>query len=80
MASSRSSYTRVNLFDLVRACRRSRTPRRVWPQDLVPDFAPTPVCELAERGFWHEQERGSTDPRMADALEAVLAAETPGLL
>jgi len=77
MASSRSSYTRVNLFDLVRACRRLRTPRRVCPQDLVLDFAPTPVRELAERGFWHEQERVSLDPRMADALEAGLTAETP---
>ena len=40
MASSRSSYTGVNLFDLVRACRRLRTPRHVWPQDRVLAYAP----------------------------------------
>ena len=49
-----------------------------WPEDLDLDFAPAPVRSLAARGLWLEQERIVLDPRMADALEAVLADETPG--
>ena len=49
-----------------------------WPQDLDLDFAPARVGELATRGLWLEQERIVLDPRIADALEAALAAELPG--
>jgi len=61
-------------FELVDACGLSTT----WPQDLDLAFAPASVRELAARGLWLEQERVVFDPRMAYALEAVLAAETPG--
>jgi hypothetical protein len=63
-------------FELVDVCGLATA----WPQDLDLDFAPTPVRALAARGLWLEQERIVFDPRMADALEAVLAAETPGQL
>jgi hypothetical protein len=49
-----------------------------WPQDLDLDFAPAPVRELAARGLWLEQERIVLDPRMTDALEAVLTVESTG--
>jgi hypothetical protein len=49
-----------------------------WPKDLALDFAPAPVRDLAARGLWLEQERIVLDPRIADALEAVLAAEACG--
>lgn len=49
-----------------------------WPQDLDLGFAPARVRELAMRGLWLEQERIVFDPRMADALEVALAAESPG--
>ena len=52
--------------------------RATWPQDLDLDFAPAQVRELATRGLWLEQERIVLDPRMADALEMDLAAESPG--
>ena len=52
--------------------------RARWPQDLDLDFAPAQVRELATRGLWLEQERIVLDPRMADALETALAAESPG--
>jgi hypothetical protein len=52
--------------------------RARWPQDLDLDFAPAQVRELATRGLWLEQERIVLDPRMADALEAALAAGPPG--
>jgi hypothetical protein len=61
-------------FELVDVC---GIPTK-WPHDLNLDFAPAPVRALAARGLWLEQERVVLDPRMADALEAVLAAETPG--
>jgi len=61
-------------FELVETCGLQTT----WPQDLDLDFAPAPVRALAARGLWLEQERIVLDPRMADALEAVLAVETPG--
>jgi hypothetical protein len=51
--------------------------RATWPQDLDLDFAPAPVRKLAARGLWLEQERIVLDPRMPDALEAVLGQETP---
>jgi hypothetical protein len=49
-----------------------------WPDDLDLAFAPEPVRALAARGLWLEQERIVLDPRLAAALEAVLAAPTPG--
>lgn len=52
--------------------------RATWPQDLNLDFAPAQVRELATRGLWLEQERIALDPRMADALEATLAVDSPG--
>jgi len=52
--------------------------RATWPQNLDLDFAPAQVRELATRGLWLEQERIVLDPRMADALEAALTADTPG--
>lgn len=61
-------------FELVDACGL----RATWPQDLNLDFAPAPVRELAARGLWLEQERIVFDPRMADALEVALTAESPG--
>ncbi len=61
-------------FELVDRCGLQTT----WPQDLDLDFAPAPVRELAARGLWLEQERIVFDPRMVDALEAVVAAETLG--
>ena len=61
-------------FELVDVCGLPTT----WPQDLDLNFAPAPVRALAARGLWLEQERIVFDPRMADALEAVLAAKTPG--
>ncbi len=61
-------------FELVDVCGLQTT----WPQDLDLNFAPAQVRELVSRGLWLEQERIVFDPRMADALEAVLAAETPG--
>lgn len=48
-----------------------------WPKDLDLDFAPAPVRALAAHGLWLEQERIVLDPRMADALEAVLGHEPP---
>jgi len=60
-------------FELVDVCGLQTT----WPQDLDLDFAPARVRSLAARGLWLEQERIVFDPRMADALEATLAAETP---
>lgn len=47
--------------------------RATWPQDLDLHFAPAPVRELAARGLWLEQERIVLDPRMSDALEAMLS-------
>ena len=61
-------------FELVDVCGLPTT----WPQDLDLDFAPAPVRELAARGLWLEQERIVLDPRIIDALEAVLAVETSG--
>jgi Wadjet protein JetD, C-terminal len=61
-------------FELADACGLPLT----WPKDFDLDFAPAQVRELAARGLWLEQERIVLDPRIADALEAVLAAETPG--
>jgi len=61
-------------FELVDMCGIPTT----WPRDLDLDFAPARVRELAARGLWLEQERIVFDPRMADALEAVLAAKTSG--
>jgi hypothetical protein len=61
-------------FELVDGCGL----QTMWPQDLDLDFAPARVRALAARGLWLEQERIVFDPRMADALEAVLAAKTPG--
>ena len=52
--------------------------RATWPQGLDLDFAPAQVREIATRGLWLEQERIVLDPRMADALEMDLAAESPG--
>ena len=52
--------------------------RTAWPQDLDLDFAPNQVRELAARGLWLEQERIILDPRISDALEAVLSEETLG--
>ena len=51
--------------------------RAKWPQDLNLDFAPAQVRDLATRGLWLEQERIVLDPRMADALESALTADTP---
>ena len=45
-----------------------------WPPDLDLSFAPARVRDLASRGLWLEQERIVLDPRMAEALQAVLAA------
>jgi len=61
-------------FELADAC---GLPTR-WPDDLDLAFAPEPVRALAGRGLWLEQERIVLDPRLAEALEAVLAVETPG--
>jgi len=63
-------------FELVDVC---GLPTR-WPEDLDLDldFALAPVRALAARGLWLEQERIVLDPRMVDALEAVLAGEAPG--
>jgi hypothetical protein len=61
-------------FELVDVCGLPTT----WPQDLDLDFAPAPVRALAARGLWLEQERIVFDPRMVEALEAVLADEPPG--
>jgi hypothetical protein len=61
-------------FELVDVCGLPTT----WPQDLDLDFAPAPVRALAARGLWLEQERIVFDPRMVEALEAVLANEPPG--
>lgn len=61
-------------FELLDTCGLQTT----WPQDLDLDFAPVQVRALAARGLWLEQERIVLDPRMAEALAAVLAAETPG--
>jgi hypothetical protein len=61
-------------FELADVCGLPLT----WPEDLDLDFAPVQVRELAARNLWLEQERIVFDPRVADALEAVLAAETPG--
>ena len=52
--------------------------RAEWPQDLDLDFAPGRVRELATLGLWLEQERIALDPRIADALEAVLAEDASG--
>lgn len=49
-----------------------------WPKDLDLGFAPAPVRALAERGLWLEQERIVLDPRMAEALAAVLTDAMPG--
>ncbi len=46
--------------------------RAQWPSDLDLGFAPAGVRDLAARGLWLEQERIVFDPRMADALAAVL--------
>ena len=51
--------------------------RATWPADIDLDFAPTQVRDLAARGLWLEQEPIVTDPRMTDALEMALAAESP---
>lgn len=61
-------------FELVDVCGLPTT----WPEDLDLDFAPAPVRALAARGLWLEQERIVLDPRMPDALEAVLADEPTG--
>jgi hypothetical protein len=61
-------------FELADVCGLPTT----WPQDLDLNFAPASVRALAARGVWLEQERIVFDSRMADALEAVLAAETAG--
>jgi hypothetical protein len=61
-------------FELADVCGLPTT----WPQDLDLNFAPAAVRALAARGVWLEQERIVFDSRMADALEAVLAAETFG--
>lgn len=45
-----------------------------WPPDLDLAFAPATVRKLAARGLWLEQERIVLDPRMAEALEAILVA------
>ncbi len=60
-------------FELVDVCGLPTT----WPKDLDLDFAPEPVCALAARGLWLEQERIVLDPRIIDELEAALAAEAP---
>ena len=52
--------------------------RATWPQDLDLGFAPAKVRELAARSLWLEQERIVLDPRLPDALEVALAAESPG--
>lgn len=52
--------------------------RAEWPQELDLDFAPGQVRELAALGLWLEQERIVLDPRIPDALEAVLAADASG--
>jgi len=57
-------------FELVDLCGLPTT----WPKDLDLDFAPAPVRALAARGLWLEQERIVFDPRMVDALEAVLVS------
>lgn len=50
--------------------------RATWPADLELDFAPGWVRELVARGLWLEQERIVLDPRMGDALEAMLMRDT----
>jgi hypothetical protein len=49
-----------------------------WPPDLDLSFAPATVRQLASRGLWLEQERIVLDPRMAEALEAILVAGNSG--
>jgi hypothetical protein len=61
-------------FELVDVCGLPTT----WPEELDLDFAPAPVRALAARGLWLEQERIVLDPRMVEALEAVLAGGRPG--
>lgn len=60
-------------FELVDVCGLHTT----WPRDLDLDFAPAPVSELAARGLWLEQERIVLDPRIPEALEAVLIPGIP---
>ena len=48
-----------------------------WPTDIDLDFAPTQVRNLAASGLWLEQERIVLDPRMTNALEEALAADSP---
>lgn len=45
-----------------------------WPPDLDLSFAPARVRHLASSGRWLEQERIVLDPRMPEALEAILVA------
>ncbi len=63
-------------FELVDVCGLPTT----WPQDLDLDFAPDLVRALAARGLWLEQERIVLDPRMVEALEAVLTIGPPDVV
>lgn len=47
--------------------------RATWPPDLDLSFAPDAVRVLAARGLWLEQERIVLDPRIAEALDGVVA-------
>ena len=51
--------------------------RATWPADIDLDFAPTQVRDLAASGLWLEQERIVLDARITEALEDVLAADSP---
>lgn len=69
---------RVDGAGIVRAGEYALTRLATWPPDLDLGFAPAVVRQLAARGLWLEQERIVLDPRMAEALEAVLAPGDPG--
>lgn len=60
-------------FELADVCGLGVT----WPEDLDLARAPAPVRDLASRGLRLEQERIVFDPRIPDALEAALTANTP---
>ena len=52
--------------------------RAEWPRDLDLSFAPSGVRDLASRGLWLEQERIVLDPRVGEALEAMLIGRDSG--